>query len=99
MLSFSGSGSPSPDEHDVYGLGDPQISFTADVIRLQLTTTTALGRNATAAPAAGGSQRQWTADLLSTTWRLQLRREPALPAHRAHGGGHGAAVCHRDRLG
>ncbi len=37
-------------EHDVYGLGDPQLSFTAEVIRLELTTTTTLGRNAVACP-------------------------------------------------
>ena len=37
-------------EHDVYGLGDPQISFTADAIRLELTTTSALGRDAVACP-------------------------------------------------
>ena len=37
-------------EHDVYGLGDPQISFTADSIRLELETTTALPRNAVACP-------------------------------------------------
>jgi hypothetical protein len=37
-------------EHDVYGLGDPQLSFTADAIRLDLTTTTPLGRNAVACP-------------------------------------------------
>jgi hypothetical protein len=37
-------------EHDVYGLGDPQISFTADAIRLELTTTAPLGRDAVACP-------------------------------------------------
>ena len=37
-------------EHDVYGLGDPQISFTSDAIRLELETTTALGRHAVACP-------------------------------------------------
>ena len=37
-------------EHEVYGLGDPQISFTADTIRLELETTTALGRDAVACP-------------------------------------------------
>ena len=37
-------------EHDVYGLGDPQISFTAEEIRLDLETTTALGRDAVACP-------------------------------------------------
>jgi hypothetical protein len=37
-------------EHEVYGLGDSQISFTADEIRLELETTTALGRDAVACP-------------------------------------------------
>lgn len=37
-------------EHEVYGLGDPQISFTAEEIRLELETTTALGRDAVACP-------------------------------------------------
>ena len=37
-------------EHEVYGLGDPQISFTADAIRLELGTTTPLGRDAVACP-------------------------------------------------
>ncbi len=37
-------------EHDVYGLGDPQISFTADAIRLELETTTPLPRDAVACP-------------------------------------------------
>ena len=37
-------------EHEVYGLGDPQISFTADAIRLDLTTTTPLPRDAVACP-------------------------------------------------
>ena len=37
-------------EHEVYGLGDPQISFTADAIRLELETTTALARDAVACP-------------------------------------------------
>ncbi len=37
-------------EHDVYGIGDPQISFTADVIRLDLTTTTELPTSAVACP-------------------------------------------------
>ncbi len=51
-------------EHDVYGLGDPQLSFTADAIRFELTTTTALGRNAVACPglraAPGTSGTSWT---------------------------------------
>jgi hypothetical protein len=37
-------------EHEVYGLGDPQISYTADAIRLELTTTASLGRDAVACP-------------------------------------------------
>ena len=37
-------------EHEVYGLGDPQISFTADTIRLELTTAAPLGRDAVACP-------------------------------------------------
>jgi len=37
-------------EHDIYGLGDPQISFTADSIRLELETTTALPSDAVACP-------------------------------------------------
>lgn len=40
-------------EHDVYGLGDPQISYTADAIRLELTTTTDLPRDAVACPGLG----------------------------------------------
>lgn len=49
-------------EHDVHGIGDPQISFTAESIRLELTTTTALPRDAVAcpglvsAPAASGTE-------------------------------------------
>ena len=53
-------------EHDVYGLGDPQLSFTAEVIRLELTTTTSLGRNAVACPglreAPGSSGTSWTCE-------------------------------------
>ena len=37
-------------EHEVYGLGDPQISFTADEIRLELETTDVVGRDALACP-------------------------------------------------
>ena len=53
-------------EHDVYGIGDPQISFTADAIRLDLTTTVALPRDAVAcpglldAPASAGTR--WTCE-------------------------------------
>ncbi|MGH2418149.1 MAG: M1 family aminopeptidase [Candidatus Limnocylindria bacterium] len=54
-------------EHEVYGLGDPQISFTADSIRLELTTTTALGRDAVACPglvsAPDGSGTSWVCEV------------------------------------
>ena len=50
MLSFGQWFPIVSTEHDVYGLGDPQISFTADAIRLELTTTSALGRDAVACP-------------------------------------------------
>jgi len=36
--------------HDSYGVGDPQVSFNAELIRLDLTTTSALGRHAVACP-------------------------------------------------
>ena len=54
-------------EHEIYGLGDPQISFTADRIRLDLTTTTPLPRDAVAcpglasAPEAAGTS--WSCDV------------------------------------
>lgn len=37
-------------EHDVHGIGDAQVSFTAERIRLELTTTTELPRDAVACP-------------------------------------------------
>ncbi len=53
-------------EHDVYGLGDPQISFTASWVRLELTTTTPLPRDAVACPglvaAPQGSGTSWTCE-------------------------------------
>ena len=36
--------------HDSYGVGDPQVSYTAEQIRLDLTTTSPLGRHAVACP-------------------------------------------------
>ena len=54
-------------EHDVYGLGDPQISFTADAIRLDLTTTTPLPRDAVACPglvhAPRGTGTAWACEV------------------------------------
>jgi hypothetical protein len=53
-------------EHEVYGLGDPQISFTAESIRLELTTTAPLPRDAVACPglvdAPSGSGSSWTCE-------------------------------------
>jgi hypothetical protein len=53
-------------EHDVYGLGDPQISYTADSIRMELSTTTDLPPNAVACPglidAPTASGRAWTCE-------------------------------------
>jgi hypothetical protein len=53
-------------EHDVYGLGDPQISYTADAIRLELTTTTDLPRDAVACPGLEAAPatvgRAWTCE-------------------------------------
>jgi hypothetical protein len=37
-------------EHDVYGIGDPQVSYSAESIRLDLDLTVALGRDAVACP-------------------------------------------------
>ncbi len=36
--------------HDSYGVGDPQVSYNAEQIRLDLTTTSPLGRHAVACP-------------------------------------------------
>jgi hypothetical protein len=53
-------------EHDVYGIGDPQISFTADAIRLDLATTAELPRDAVACPglvrAPASSGTRWTCE-------------------------------------
>ena len=53
-------------EHDVYGIGDPQISFTADAIRLDLSSTVTLPRDAVACPglvsAPAGSGTRWTCE-------------------------------------
>jgi hypothetical protein len=37
-------------EHDVYGVGDPQVSYSAESVRLELDTTTQLPRDAVACP-------------------------------------------------
>jgi hypothetical protein len=53
-------------EHEVYGLGDPQISFNAESIRLELTTTAPQPRDAIACPglqsAPEESGTQWTCE-------------------------------------
>lgn len=52
--------------HDSYGLGDPQVSYTAEVIRLDLTTTSPLGRDAVACPglvtAPATTGTQWSCE-------------------------------------
>ncbi len=53
-------------EHEIYGLGDPQISFTADAIRLELATTTALGRDAVACPGLASAP-----DTTGTSWTCE----------------------------
>jgi hypothetical protein len=56
-------------EHEIHGLGDSQITFTAERIRLELTTTTPLPRDAVACPglvAAPGST--------GTTWVCEVER-------------------------
>ncbi len=54
-------------EHDVYGLGDPQVTYSADAIRLDLTTTTPLPRDAVACPglirAPDGAGTEWTCEV------------------------------------
>jgi hypothetical protein len=56
-------------EHDIYGLGDPQISFTAASIRLDLTTTMPMPRDAVACPglieAPEGSGTTWACEATS----------------------------------
>jgi Peptidase family M1 domain len=53
-------------EHDVYGVGDPQISFSADLIRVDLTTTTSLPRDAVACPGLVSAP-----DTSGTSWRCE----------------------------
>ena len=53
-------------EHEVHGLGDPQVSFTADAIRLDLETTTELGRDAVACPGFVSAP-----DGTGTTWACE----------------------------
>jgi hypothetical protein len=50
VLSFGHWFPIASTEHEVYGVGDPQISFTADEIRLELETAAPLGRDAVACP-------------------------------------------------
>ena len=54
-------------EHDAYGVGDPQVSYTAELIRLDLTTTAPLPRDAVACPglvrAPATSGTRWTCEV------------------------------------
>ena len=54
-------------EHEVYGLGDPQISYTADAISLDLETTTPLARDAVACPGLVSAP-----DGTGTSWRCEV---------------------------
>ena len=53
-------------EHDVYGVGDPQVSFNADLIRVDLTTTAPLPRDAVACPGLVSAP-----DTTGTSWRCE----------------------------
>jgi hypothetical protein len=56
----------SPD-HEVYGLGDSQVTFTAERIRLELSTTTPLPRDAVACPGLSAAPEstgtEWVCDV------------------------------------
>jgi hypothetical protein len=56
-------------EHEVHGIGDPRISFTAASIRLELTTTTALARDAVACPG-----RSVAPETTGTAWVCEVER-------------------------
>lgn len=54
-------------EHDIYGIGDPQITFTAERIRLELTTTAPQPRDAVACPGLVSAP-----DESGTTWVCEV---------------------------
>ena len=56
-------------EHDVYGIGDSQVSFSADRIRLDLTTTAALPRDAVACPGLVAAP-----DVTGTEWACEVEQ-------------------------
>jgi hypothetical protein len=56
-------------EHEVHGLGDSQITFTAERIRLELTTTTPLPRDAVACPGLVAAP-----DSTGTAWVCEAER-------------------------
>jgi len=53
-------------EHDVYGVGDPQISFSADLVSVNLTTTAPLPRDAVACAGLVSAP-----DTTGTSWRCE----------------------------
>lgn len=55
-------------EHDSYAVGDPQVTFNADQVRLQLTTTMPLPRDAVACPGLVDAPQQ-----SGTSWTCQMR--------------------------
>jgi hypothetical protein len=55
-------------EHDSYGVGDPQVSYRADRIELRLTTSSSLRRDAVACPG-----RQSAPDTRGKNWTCRVR--------------------------
>lgn len=55
-------------EHDSYGVGDPQVSYRAESIRLELTSTSPLPRHAVACP----GRRELPARASGTRWVCQV---------------------------
>ena len=89
-------------EHEVYGLGDPQISFTADAIRFELETTTALARDAVACPGLISAP-----ETTGTSWACEVADvrdfsfvvNPRFRLTEADANGTAHSGLHRDRVG
>ena len=57
-------------EHDSYGVGDPQVSYRAESIRLELTSSAPLPRHAVACP----GRRELPAGTTGTRWVCQVTK-------------------------
>jgi Peptidase family M1 domain len=57
-------------EHDSYGVGDPQVSYRAESIRLELTSTSPLPRHAVACP----GRKELPAGATGTRWVCQVTK-------------------------